>query len=125
MTNFIDRVRHGQPINVHRGTSRSWCYIDDIVEGCRLLMEGWDGATYEAFNIGRSDPRPTTEVAELICRLLQQPTDLIQLSDPGPLVTPVKNASFEKARRLLRFEAKVPLEEGVERTIAWQLANLS
>ena len=35
MTNFIDAVRHDRPITVHRGTSRSWCYIDDIVAGCR------------------------------------------------------------------------------------------
>jgi nucleoside-diphosphate-sugar epimerase len=125
MTNFIDRVRHGRAITVHRGTSRSWCYIDDIVAGSRLLMERWDGSTYEGFNIGRADARPMTDVAELICRLLDQPTDLIQLADPGPLVTPVKNASFDKARRLLGFEAVVPLEEGVERTIEWHLANVS
>ena len=124
MTNFIDRVRHGQPITVHRGTSRSWCYIDDIVEGCRLAMEVWDGKQYEGFNIGRSDPQPMTDVARLVCRLLDQPDSLIQLADPGPLVTPIKNASFEKAKRILGFEAKVGLEDGVRRTIAWQQATL-
>lgn len=123
MTNFIDRVRHDRPISVHRGTSRSWCYIDDIVAGCRLLMEKWDGAAYEGFNIGRSDPSPTTEVAALICELLGKPTDLIELTDPGPLVTPVKNASFEKARKMLGFEAGTPLRDGIERTIAWHLAT--
>lgn len=124
MTNFIDRIRHDQPITVHHGTSRSWCFIDDIVEGCRLLMDRWDGSPYEGFNLGRSDPRPMTEVAELICRLLDRPTSLIRLADPGPLVTPVKNASFEKASRMLGFEAEVPLEEGIRRTIAWQQATL-
>jgi nucleoside-diphosphate-sugar epimerase len=124
MTNFIDRIRHGQPITVHRGTSRSWCFIDDIVEGCRLLLERYDGRPYEAFNIGRSDPRPMTDVAELICTMLDQPTSLIRLAEPGPLVTPVKNASFEKARDILGYEAKVPLEEGIRRTIAWHLANV-
>ena len=62
MTNFIDRVRHDRPITVHRGTSRSWCYIDDIVAGCRLLMENWDGERYEGFNIGARtrNRRPTS-----------------------------------------------------------------
>jgi nucleoside-diphosphate-sugar epimerase len=124
MTNFIDRVRHGQPITVHRGTSRSWCYIDDIVEGCRLIMESSDRASYQGFNIGRADPRPMTEVAELICSLLEQPSSLIELADPGPLVTPVKNASFDKARSLLGFQAKIGLEEGIRRTIAWHQASL-
>ena len=123
MTNFIDSVRHDRPITVHRGTSRSWCYIDDIVAGCRSLMEGWDGRQYEAYNLGRADPRPMTEVAELICRLLGKPTDLITLADPGPLVTPVKNASFDKAREQLGYVATVDLEEGVRRTIAWQEAT--
>ncbi|TME11343.1 MAG: NAD(P)-dependent oxidoreductase [Chloroflexi bacterium] len=123
MTNFIDRLRHDQPIDVHRGTARSWCFIDDIVRGCRLLMENWDGSSYEGFNIGRADPRPMTEVAELLCRLLDKPTDLIRPSDPGPLVTPVKNASFAKAHEWLGFEAEVDLEEGVRRTIAWHAAT--
>ena len=123
MTNFIDRVRHDLPITVHRGTSRSWCYIDDIVTGCRLLMERWDGQRYEGFNIGRADPRPMTEVAELICGLLDKPTSLIQLADPGPLVTPVKNASFSKAERMLGYEAQVGLREGIEQTIAWHQAT--
>jgi nucleoside-diphosphate-sugar epimerase len=124
MTNFIDSIRHDRPVTVHRNTSRSWCYIDDIVNGCKLLMENWDGAQYEAFNLGRHDPRPTVDVAELICRLLDKPTDLIQLADPGPLVTPVKNASFDKAADMLGYRAKVDLEEGVRRTIDWHLATL-
>ena len=124
MTNFIDSIRHGRPITVHEGTSRSWCYIDDIVAGCRLLMERWDGSSYEAFNLGRADPKPMTEVAELICDQLGQPRSLIQLAQPGPLVTPIKNASFEKAKRVLGFEATVGLSEGIERTIKWQRATL-
>jgi dTDP-glucose 4,6-dehydratase len=125
MTNFIDSLRHDRPITVHRGTSRSWCYIDDIVAGCRSLMERWDGASYEAFNIGRSDPRPTTEVAELIAGLLDKPTDLIEYAEAGPLVTPVKNASFEKARQVLGYEAEVGLEDGVQRTIEWQRSTIA
>ena len=33
-------------------------------------MDRWDGTPYQAYNLGRDDPRPMTEVAELICRLL-------------------------------------------------------
>lgn len=125
MTNFIDRLRHDKPITVHRGTSRSWCFVDDIVAGCRSLMENWDGSSYEGFNIGRSDAQPMTDVAELICRLLGRSTDLIEYADPGPLVTPVKNASFDKARQMLGFEATIPLEEGIRQTIAWHAATIA
>lgn len=124
MTNFIDSLRHDRPITVHRNTSRSWCYIDDIVNGCKLLMERWDGEKYEAFNLGRHDPEPTVEVAELICDLLDKPRDLIRLEDPGPLVTPIKNASFDKAERMLGYRAQVSLEDGIRRTIDWHVANI-
>ncbi len=124
MTNFIDSIRHGRAVTVHRNTSRSWCYIDDIVDGCRLLMERWNGATYEAFNIGRHEPRPTIQVAQLICGMLGMPDSLIELADPGPLVTPVKNASFDKAERLLGYRATTGLEDGVRRTIDWHVAKL-
>jgi nucleoside-diphosphate-sugar epimerase len=124
MTNFIHELRHDRPINVHRGTARSWCYIDDIVAGCRALMERWDGASYEAFNIGRSDPLPTTEVAEMICDTLGKPRELIRLSEPGPLVTRVKNASFDKAMEQLGWEAEIGLREGIDRTIAWHRSVL-
>jgi nucleoside-diphosphate-sugar epimerase len=119
MTNFIHQLRHDQPIMVHRGTSRSWCYIDDIVAGCRLLMENGDLSEYTAYNLGRDDPVPMTDVAALLCDLLGKPTDLIQLTDPGPLVTPIKNASFEKAALELGFRAEVGLEDGIRRTIKW------
>jgi dTDP-glucose 4,6-dehydratase len=124
MTNFIHSLRHDRPITVHRNTSRSWCYIDDIANGCKLLMERWDGEKYEAFNLGRHDPEPTVEVAEQICDLLGKPRGLIRLEDPGPLVTPIKNASFEKAERMLGYRAQVDLEDGIRRTIDWHVANI-
>lgn len=125
MTNFIHELRHDRPITVHRGTRRSWCYIDDIVAGCRLVMERADLTAFQPFNIGREDLRPMTEVAELICRLLDKPTSLIRHADPGPLVTPVKNASFDKASQLLGYNATVPLEEGIARTIDWHRAAVA
>jgi dTDP-glucose 4,6-dehydratase len=124
MANFIHELRHDRPITVHRGTARSWCYIDDIVTGCRSLMERADLSQYHAYNIGREDPQPMTAVAETLCRLLDKPTSLINLADPGPLVTPVKNASFDKARADLGFEATTPLEDGMRRTIEWQQATI-
>lgn len=124
MTNFIDRVRHGQPITVHRGTSRSWCYIDDIVAGCIAAMEHAPFKGYEAYNIGRDDLRPTEEVAELIVELTGASRDQLEFSNPDRLVYPVKDASFDKARRDLGFEATIPLAEGIKRTIAWQKKEL-
>ena len=124
MANFVHRVLNDQPIAVHRGTARSWCYISDIVEGIIAAMERGHFRQYEAYNIGREGLTPMEEVAETICRLAGKSTDLIQLGEPGRFVTPVKDASFAKAKRELGFEAGIDLEEGIRRTIAWQRANV-
>jgi nucleoside-diphosphate-sugar epimerase len=121
MANFIYNLLAQKPISVHRGTYRSWCHIDDIVEGCRLAMEKAPDSGYQAYNIGLDDLRSMEEVAHLICQLAGRPSSLIQMVDPPKkLVTAVKDASFDKAYSVLGYKAKVSLEEGIRRTIGWQ-----
>jgi nucleoside-diphosphate-sugar epimerase len=77
--------------------------------------------SYQAYNIGRDDLRSMEEVAHLICRLAGQPSSLIQIVDPPKrLLTPIKDASFHKAYESLGYRAKIPLEEGIRRTMEWQ-----
>lgn len=124
MANFIDRLRRDQPIQVHRGTKRSWCYIDDIVKGIIQSMNA-EFRGYEAYNLGQADVQPMEYVANVICRLVGKPTSLIQLVDPpAKYLTPVKDASFEKAYRDFGFSASVSLDEGVRRTVEWQVQNV-
>ncbi len=117
---FVYNILHDRPIHVHSGTSRSWCYVDDIVEGWRSVMENFKPGSAEVYNIGRHHPSQMSEVAELICDLADKPRGLIRYADVPRFVTRVKNASFEKAKRELGFEAKTPLDEGLRRTIEWQ-----
>jgi len=124
MANFVYRALTGGTLTVHRSTYRSWCFIDDIVSGCIAAMEK-AGDGFEAYNIGRDDLRSTEEVAQTIVRLTEAKPGQIVYADPDRFVYPIKDASFEKAKRLLGFEARIPLEEGVRRTIAWQKETLS
>lgn len=120
ISRFIYNALQRRPVTVHRGTHRSWCYIDDIVEGWRRVIEHFEPRRCEVYNIGRHDPKPMEDVARLIFRLAGASEELLQFSDPPRFVTPVKNASFEKAAKRLGFSAKLPLEEGLHRTIEWQ-----
>jgi len=124
MTNFIHAALTGKQLNVHRGTARSWCYIDDIVAGCIAAMEKAPFQRYEAYNIGRDELRPTEEVAALIVKLTGADPKQLVFSNPDRLVYPVKDASFAKAKGDLGWESTIPLEEGIERTIAWQRKEL-
>src|SRR3989475_3262355 len=69
VSRFVYNALHDRPIFVHRGALRSWCFIDDIVEGWRLVMEGFAKGRAEVYNIGRHDPRSMLDVAKTICSL--------------------------------------------------------
>lgn len=121
IANFIFNILRDKPITVHRNTCRSWCYIDDIVEGCRLAMERAPDNDYQAYNIGRDDLRSMEDIATLICQLTGKSPSLIRLvKPPKKLLTRVKDASFEKAYKSFGYESKIPVEEGIRRTIKWQ-----
>lgn len=122
ISRFVYNLLHDRPVSVHRGAVRSWCYVDDIAEGWRLVMNQFKPGRAEVYNIGRHDPRNMEDVAKLICRFTGKPESMIQTTEVPKFVIRAKHASFEKAKRELGFEAKVPLEEGLRRTIDWQKA---
>ncbi len=122
---FIQQALCGRPITVHGDGSQGRCftYIDDTVEGTLLAGEVGE-AEGKAFNIAHSHETTILELAELIKAQLKSPSQ-IQLvpyrSTYGELFedTPRRVASVEAARQILGFEAKISLEEGLDRTIAW------
>lgn len=122
---FTYNILHDRPIVVHRNAERSWCYVDDIVEGWIRVMEHFRPGRTEVYNIGRNDPKSMEQVARLICALAGKDDGLVRFEDVPKFVTPVKNASFEKAKRELGFEATVTLEEGLRETIRWQRENVT
>ena len=123
MTNFVAAGLNGSPIKVHRGTARSWCYIGDVVRACRMAMEGVDFASgYSAFNIGNPGLVSMDEIATMVCDATGAPHSLIEVVDPTPNTTLVKNASFQKALDRFGYEASIDVREGIRLTVEWQKA---
>ncbi len=121
ISRFVYNALVGKPITVHKGTVRSWCHVDDITRGCQLAMEKADmGRPYKAYNIGRHDPRAMEEVAKLVCSLSGKAESLVKYSEVPKFVTPVKIASFDKAKNELGYQPVITLEEGLKRNIDWQ-----
>ncbi len=121
---FVVRALRGDPIAIHnKGDQiRSWCYIDDIVEGVLLTLERGE-AVGQAFNIG--NPRATVtiyQLARMIVRLAGSSSELRFVEWPHPDVE-LRIPDTRKAEELLGFEAKVELEDGLLRTIAWYRAR--
>jgi nucleoside-diphosphate-sugar epimerase len=117
---FIVRALSGADIRVHNDGSqiRSWCYIDDIVEGILLVLERPE-AVGEAFNIG--NPRSTLTIYNLAREVvrLAGSSSRIELV-PWPYAdVELRIPDVSKARKLLGYEPRVDLEEGLLSTIDW------
>jgi nucleoside-diphosphate-sugar epimerase len=117
---FIVRALEGEDLEIHNDGSqiRAWCYIDDIVEAVLLCLQR-DEAVGHAFNIG--NPRSVCTVYDLarhIVRLAGSASSLRFVSWPHPDVE-LRVPNVDKARRLLGYEPRVDLEEGLVRTIEW------
>ena len=114
--NMLWQALHLQPIPVHRGAERSWCWIGDTVRGMRMTIEETRGGV---FNVGRDDAATSMErVAELACELAGAPESLIELIDAPARQTVVKRLSTEKLR-MLGWRPQVELADGMERTLDW------
>ncbi|MBM4433543.1 MAG: NAD-dependent epimerase/dehydratase family protein [Chloroflexi bacterium] len=111
----------GRPITV-RGTGhqvRSWCFVEDFVDAVASALAVPD-ARGEIINVGNPRASATTmELAETVARLAGSGIAISREPALGPDVES-RTPSIAKARRVLGFEPKVDLEEGVGRTIEWQ-----
>ncbi len=117
---FVTRAIASEPLIVHNDGDqiRSWCYIDDIVDGILLAMES-ERAVGQAFNIG--NPRSTITVyhlAQLVIRLADSRSEVRFVKRDLPDVE-LRVPDVKKAEGLLGFKARVDLEEGIKRTIDW------
>ncbi len=117
--NFAYQALTGQPLTIYGDGSqtRSFCYVSDMVEGLfRLLTyEGLDG---EVVNLGNPDERTVLDVARLVVKIYGVPENFTFL--PLPQDDPKRRKpDITKAKRLLKWEPKVPFEEGLRRTLEW------
>jgi dTDP-glucose 4,6-dehydratase len=115
LPNFVYQALAGKPITVH-GTgkqTRSFCYVSDLIEGIFALMESEE---HEPVNIGNPHEITILEFAERIRALLGASTPIV--FEPLPQDDPQRRCpDISKARRLLHWEPKVPLEEGLKLTL--------
>jgi len=117
---FIKRALAGDSLTIHNDGAqiRAWCYIDDVVDAIIQAIDRPE-AVGHAFNIG--NPRSTMTIYNLareIVRLSGSTSTLEFVDWPHPDVE-IRVPAVGKARELLGFEAKVNLEDGLMRTIAW------
>jgi dTDP-glucose 4,6-dehydratase len=122
VSNFIRQALEGDPLTIYGEGSqtRSFCYVDDLVDGI-LLAASSDSA--EPVNLGNPEERTIAELAGLILQKTGSSSSTITLDLPED-DPKVRCPDISRARELLGWEPKVGLEEGLDATIAWLAAEL-
>ncbi len=114
---FIPQALRGEPITVFGDGSqtRSFCYVDDLVEGIyKLLMS----EEHEPVNIGNPAEMTIKELAEEIIRITGSRSEIVY--KPLPVDDPkIRQPDITKARTKLGWEPKTSLSEGLRKTIEW------
>jgi GDP-L-fucose synthase len=96
--------------------SREFLYVEDCVEALAVAADRYDGA--DPVNIGTGVETTIRELAELIAELTGFDGEIVW-DTSMPNGQPRRKLDTSRARRLFGWEARVPLRDGLERTIAW------
>jgi dTDP-glucose 4,6-dehydratase len=123
VSNFIVQALQGEPLTVYGDgrQSRSFCYVDDLVDGIVRLFER---GTSEPTNIGNPVEFTVRQLAEEVLRQTGSRSPLVE--EPLPVDDPkVRQPDIARARELLGWEPTVPLAEGLRHTIAYFRTRLA
>jgi UDP-glucuronate decarboxylase len=119
VSNFIVQALQGEPLTIYGEglQTRSFCYVDDLVEGFLRLMDSPDAIT-GPINLGNPGEFTIRQLAELVLEMTGSRSKLefrpLPQDDPTQ-----RRPDITKARELLGWEPTIPLRQGLEKTIAY------
>jgi UDP-glucuronate decarboxylase len=118
VTNFIFQALNGEPLSIYGDGSqtRSFCYVDDLVSGVMAVMQS--SLTFDTpINLGNPTETSMIQLANLVIEMTNS-TSTVQVS-PLPADDPRRRCpDISKAKLLLGWEPRIPLVEGLRKTIA-------
>jgi len=117
LPNFVYQALSGKPLTVYGNgkQTRSFCYVSDLIEGiCRLMMSD----EHLPVNIGNPQEITILEFAERIRKHFDNAPPIV--FEPLPQDDPKRRCpDIGKAKRILKWEPKVGLDEGLQLTLAY------
>ncbi|MCP4468329.1 MAG: SDR family oxidoreductase [Halieaceae bacterium] len=117
VSNFIMQALRGDAITIFGdgGQSRSFCYVDDLIDGFLALMNTDDEVTGPV-NLGNPNEFTILELAQTVIALTGSKSELV--NNPLPSDDPLqRQPDIDAARSLLGWEPGIQLEEGLKSTI--------
>ena len=119
VSNFIVQALKGEDLTIYGDglQTRSFCYVDDLIEGMIRLMDTGDDVT-GPINVGNPGEFTMIELAETVLKLTKSKSKLVRL--PLPADDPKqRKPDITRARNTLGWEPKVNLENGLKETISY------
>ncbi|MHC4549336.1 MAG: NAD-dependent epimerase/dehydratase family protein [Planctomycetota bacterium] len=118
---FTQWIREGQPVTVFGdgSQSRDFTYVDDIARGTIAALKPLG---YEIINLGSDKPAVLMDVIRMIERKAGREADF-RHEEMHPADVPATWANIEKAKRMLGWEPRTSLEEGIGRLADWYVEN--
>jgi UDP-glucuronate decarboxylase len=119
VSNFIVQALQGEDITIYGDgqQSRSFCYVDDMIEGFVRMMNSEPGLTGPV-NMGNPDEFTMLELAENVLRIIGGKSKLT--FHPLPADDPrQRQPDISEARSRLKWQPKVALEDGLKETIQY------
>jgi UDP-glucuronate 4-epimerase len=125
---FVARMEAGKPLPIfgQGETGRDYTYVDDIVAGVLSALEyrfsSTDGAPFEIFNLGNSEPVKLSELVRLLeCVTGKKPVLQQEALQQGDV--PLTWADVSKAGRLLDYRPQTTIEQGLKKFVEWYRAT--
>ena len=118
VSNFIVQALQNNDITVYGegDQTRSFCFVDDLIDGLIKLMQ--DDMPHAPINLGNPNEITIKTLAETIIELTQSQAKIVykDLPEDDPIR---RRPDIKRAKQFLKWEPKVSLEEGLEKTIAY------
>jgi UDP-glucuronate decarboxylase len=120
VSNFIRQALGGEPITLYGDGSqtRSFCYVDDLLDGMTAMMAAPDDCT-GPINLGNPVEFTIRELAEEVVRIVGGSSRIEQSRSLPPDDPKQRRPDISLARAKLGWEPKVPLAEGLAKTVAY------
>lgn len=117
VSNFIVQALNNEPITIYGDGSqtRSFCYIDDMVDGIKKAMFA-NGTKGQVINLGNPDERTIKELAIIIKELTKSDSQITyeDLPEDDPKI---RRPEISLAKEILDWNSKILLDEGLEKTV--------
>ena len=119
VSNFIVQALKNQPLTIYGDGSqtRSFCYVDNLIEGMVALMNAGDEVTGPV-NVGNPNEFTILQLAQLVKEITNSNADIVLKPLPGD-DPKQRKPDISLAKSLLNWQPTIELEEGLIKTIAY------